>query len=133
MAICSSIRKKRRKVCVGDMRDVVILQNRNITPPIFNTVDFDESFEPINATNNESLALVETTTGKTFFDGVNTDTPITHIIYIMYDSTVTAETWVEFEGRRIDILAVEDFDERHMFMKLTCLDRGLISKNASKA
>ena len=132
MPRCESIRKKKHRVCAGDMRDVIILNDRDITPPLFNTVDFDENFEPIDAVQPESLALVETVDGKTFFDGVNTETPITHIIYIPYNETVTAETWIEFESRRIDILRVEDFDERHQFLKLTCVERGLTSREASK-
>lgn len=132
MSQCQSIRKRKRNVCVGDMKDVITLQNRNITPPLFNIVDFDEDFQPIDPLNTERFSLIETTTGKTFFDGVNTDTPITHIIYIRFDTTVTSETWIEFESRRFDILKVEDFEERHTYMKLTCVDRGLISKDASK-
>lgn len=133
MSRCQAIRKKNREVCVGNMRDVIILQNRNITPPLFNTVDLDEDFQPIDPGTPERFAMIETVTGKTFFDGVGTETPITHIIYIRYDQLVTAETWIEFEDRRFDILAVEDFEERHTFMKLTCTDRGLLTKEASKA
>ena len=132
MPKCEFIRKKKRRVCVGDMKDVITLNNRDITPPLFNTVDFDENFDPIDVGNPESFSLIETVTGKTFFDGVNTETPITHIIYIPYNENVTAETWITFEDRRIDILRVEDFDERHQFMKLTCNERGLTSREATK-
>lgn len=132
MARCSSIRKKKRRVCVGDMKDPIILNNRNITPPLFNTVDFDENFTPINQLQPDVLSLVETVTGKTYFDGKNTDVNITHEIYISYDALVNASIWITFEDRRIDILKVEDFEERHEFMKLTCNDEGLTSRQASK-
>lgn len=132
MPTCRRIRKKKRIVCVGDMRDVITLNDRDITPPLFNTVDFDENFQPISTVNPQTLSLIETVDGKTYFDGVNTETPITHIIYIPFNDVVTAETWIEFEGRRIDILRVEDLDERHEFLKLTCTERGLASREASK-
>ena len=132
MSVCQSIRKKKRKVCVGDMRDVITLNDRNIIPPIFNTVDFNENFEPQDIVNPESLALVETVTGRTYFDGANTETPITHLIYIPYNPLVTSETWITFDGRRIDILRVEDLDERHEFLKLTCNDQGLLSRETTK-
>ena len=132
MPICQSIRKKKRRVCVGDMRDPITLNNRNITAPLFNTVDFDENFEPIDSSQPETLSLIETVDGKTYFDGVNTETPITHIIYIPFNDSVTSETWIEFEGRRIDILRVENFDERNQFLKLTCNERGLTSREATK-
>lgn len=132
MSDCRSIRKKKRKVCVGDMKDPITLQNRDITPPLFNTVDFDEDFQPVDVLVPQVLSLVETVTGVTFFDGVNTETPVTHIIYIPYQEAVTAETWILFESRRIDILHVEDLDVRHEFMKLTCTERGLSNREATK-
>ena len=132
MPRCESIRKKKRIVCIGDMRDAITLNDRNITAPLFNTVDFDENFSPLNSIQPEILGLVETVSGKTYFDGVNTETPITHIIYIPYNEAVTSETWITFENRRIDILRVEDLDERHEFLELTCNDQGLVTREATK-
>lgn len=132
MSKCITIRKKKRHVCVGDMVDVITFNNRNIAPPLFDTVDFDEVFTEQDPAIPERLALIETIDGKTYFDGKNTETNITHIIYCAYDESVTAETWITFETRRIDILKVEDLDERHDFLKLTCNDEGLISRESSK-
>ncbi|MCW8929395.1 MAG: phage head closure protein [Gammaproteobacteria bacterium] len=114
------------------MRDVIKLKARSITAPLFNTVDFDEDFEEIPSLPEEVLSLVETVSGVVLFDGVNTETPITHYIYVMYNPLITAEVWIEFENKRIDIVRVEDLDERHEFLKLFCNDQGLISKEASK-
>ena len=110
------------------MSTEIILQNRVLTEPVFGSVDFDEVF----TASATVWATVNTVSGKTFFDGVNTDINITHEIFIRYDSTVTAETWVELNGNRLDILRVEDFDGRNEYMKLICVDRGSISKNATK-
>jgi SPP1 family predicted phage head-tail adaptor len=129
MPKCSKIRKKKQEVCIGDMRDLITLQNRSIQPPVFGSVDFTENFQ----NSLEVYSLIQTSTGKTFFDGVSTDQQITHTIYIRFDKSVTAETWVLFEDRRIDILKVEDLDERHDFMKLTCNERGIVDKAASEA
>lgn len=105
------------------------MQNRNLTAPAFQAVDFEEEFED----NGDAYAAIDTVTGKTFFDGVNTDSPVTHEIYIVFDTTVTAQSWVEFDSRRIDILKVENFEERNEFMLLTCVERGLISRAGSRA
>lgn len=122
MPSCQPIKRKRRNVCIGDLDSLVTLENRSIQAPEFDTVDFDESF---TAPNPAVWALVETVRGKTFFDGANTELDITHWIYINFDSTVTAETWVKLEdGRRMDILRVEDLDERSDFMLLHCTDKG---------
>jgi SPP1 family predicted phage head-tail adaptor len=106
---------------------MITLQNRAITPPVFDGIDFSETFTDAA----EVWALINTISGKTFFDGVGTEINITHEIYIRYDSTVTSETWIEFNGRRFDILQTEDLEERNEFMRLTCTDRG--SNTASQA
>lgn len=129
MARCQTIRRKKRKFCIGDLDKWITLQNRNLTAPNFATADFDEDF--VNTL--EVAAGVTTVTGKTFFDGVGTETPITHEWMIYFDESVNASTWILFEDRRMDILAVQDFEERHEWMLLTCVDRGAVSKQASKA
>lgn len=129
MPRCQFIQKKRRNICIGDMEDEITLENRDIQAPDFDTVDFDETF---TALNPPVWSLIETVEGKTFFDGVSTEKDITHWIYINFDITVTAETWVKLQdGRRLDILRVENLDERSDFMLLHCDDRG--AQEASKA
>lgn len=128
MARCQKIKRKKRQVCVGDLNKEIVLQNRNIAEPLFGSPDFDENFTTIATV----WAAVNTVSGKTYFDGVGTDINITHEIFIRYDATVTAESWVQFGGRRIDILNTEDLDERGEFMKLVCNDRGLTAAEASK-
>lgn len=127
MAKCSFLRRPHRKVCIGDLNDVIKLQTRDITEPIFDVVDFDENFTDLP----DVFAKVETASGKTIFDGVNTDVNITHMITIRFDAVITAETWVEFEGRRLDIIDTEDLEERHEWLLLMCLERGV--GEASKA
>jgi SPP1 family predicted phage head-tail adaptor len=129
MPVCKQITRKRRNVCIGDLDSLITIENRAIEPPDFDTVDFDETFTTGVA---DAWALIETVRGKTFFDGVSTEIDITHWIYINFDATVTAESWVKLDdGRRLDILRVENLDERSDFQLLECNDRG--DKEASKA
>lgn len=129
MPRCVPIQRRRRQVCIGDLDSLITLENRAIQAPDFGTVDFEEEF---TASNPPVFALLETVRGKTFFDGVGIEEDVTHWIYINFDSTVTAETWVKLEdGRRLDILRVEDLDERSDYMLLHCVDRG--AREASKA
>lgn len=121
--------RSRRKVCAGDLRERIVLQNRDIVEPIFGETDFDEEFSG----DREVWAKVRTVAGKTFFDGVNqVDVALTHEITIRYDESVTAETWLLFEDRRIDIIDVEDFEERHEWMVLACVERGPKDLEASE-
>lgn len=129
MSKCQFIRRKNRKVCIGDLDTLITLENRAIQAPDFDTVDFNEEF---TAPNPPVFAMLQTVSGKTFFDGVSTELDITDWIYIRFDVTVTAETWVKLDdGSRLDILRVEDLDRRSEFMRLHCTDRG--DKEASKA
>ena len=98
----------------------ITLQNRDIMPPVFGTPDLTESF----SNDRVVTAILKTVRGKTFFDGVSTEKIITHEIMIEFLAGVTAETWVLFSGRRIDVLAVENCCEQDEVLILTCSERG---------
>lgn len=116
-----TLKRTHRKVCAGDLRWRVVLQNQTITEPAFADTDFGEKFDG----DKEIFAKVRTLSGKTFFDGVNRiDVALTHEVTIRYDIAVTAETWVRYQDRRLDILDVEDLEERHEWMVLRCVERG---------
>jgi head-tail adaptor len=100
---------------------MITLQNRSITAPVFGTADFDERFSG----DIERKAIIKTVKGKTFFDGVSTERLITHEICMEYEAGITAETWILFNGRRIDVLAVANCCESDKRLILTCSDRGV--------
>lgn len=128
MPKCVRVSRKYHKPCIGDLNKRVTLQNRALTPPPFGSVDFNESF-----TNTVTVwALINTVQGKTFFDGVETEKPITHDIIIRYDASVTTETWILYNSKRIDILRVTDLDENQEYMLLLCSERGPDTKEAAK-
>ena len=129
MPKCQKIQRKKRQICIGDMNEQILLQDRGIGEPLFGSVDFTEDF-----TNNDKVwASVETVSGKTFFDGVGEEILITHEFLIRYDASVSAETWISWNSRRFDILTTEDYDERNEFMKLICSERGSKTIEATKA
>jgi len=76
--------------------------------------------------------MVKTINGRVLFNGVDTDEALTHEITIRYDSTVTAETWVELgDSTRLDIIDTQDLEERNEYLVLLCNARG--TQEASKA
>ena len=117
MSSCVKIKKKNRKVCTGDLRDRIILQNRDIAPE---EIDFTENF----SNDIEVWAMIETKRGLDSFDGVNLENIITNNIYIRFLAGVTEETWILFDDRRFDIMDVENLDERKTFLLLRCKERG---------
>ena len=127
---CVKVRIKKRMYCVGDLDTEIGLENRSISSPLFEAIDFTESFTPASTV----WAGITTMSGNTFFDGVNTETLITHKVVVVYDETITAETWIVLDGtRRLDILDTQDVDEQKEFMLLVCTERGLVSRAASQA
>lgn len=122
------MRRPLKKRAFAKCKHKVTLQDRNIVPPKHGTADFDEKF-----TDKITVrAIVKTVRGKTYFDGINTERAITHEIKIEYIKGVTAETWLFFKGRRIDILAVENCCEADEVLVFTCNDRGDAAKPASR-
>ncbi len=125
MAVCEKIRIKKRQICVGDLRQKIILQTRSLTAPT--DADFTEGF----VTLGSPFAAIKTLIGTTIFDGVDTDVNATHDFFIRYRSDVTAETWILWDNRRFDILRVENFEGRKTFLRLRCTESGDAAKNMS--
>lgn len=120
MPRCVPIRRKKRNVCIGDMRDRVIIQTRAITVPGANSVDFTETF----SADQTVWALVETKVGTQVFDGTNIVGIATHNIYIRFISGVTFQKWLRFKNVIYDILDVQNLEERDEFYLLRCSLRG---------
>lgn len=123
------IKRKKRVSCIGDLSERVKLHDRNIQVPEFGSVDFSENFSGTKTV----WANINTAAGKVFFTGANIDVGLTHEIIIRYDDTVTSETWIEFNGRNLKIVSVENLDEYGDFLKLRCTDRGEKDLGASQA
>lgn len=120
MAICKRKQRSLRSVCIGSLNTLITLQNRAIVPPIGDSVDYDESF----TTNDTAWAMVETVRGETVFDGTNTERDVTHKFSIRFISGITAETWVELDDIKYDILDTESLDENGQFLVLRAAMRG---------
>ena len=127
MPVCKKIRGQFRKTCIGDKNDFVTIQNRAVTTP--GTLDptnkfyFTETFT--NIADFQVFAMIKTVKGETFFDNTNIERDVTHHLYVNFDTNIDAQKWVTLEdGDRLDILDVEDLDNRHTDMLLRCTNRG---------
>lgn len=120
MPACEKIRRKSRKICIGDMRDMIQVQTRTIKSPVDGAFDFTEEF-------NDSLdiwALVETQSGVEVFDGANIKGVVTHLFYIRFMEGFTFEKWITFKGQKFNIIDVQNLEERDEFYLLRCSLRG---------
>lgn len=115
---CRKVNLDKRKVCIGDLRYQIVIHNRAIAG-VQNGVDFTESL-----TNAQTVwAGVKTVRGHDVFDGTNLVGVATHLFYIRYID-ITAESWVEFNGRYYRILGIQNLEEDDEFIELQCNLRG---------
>ena len=98
----------------------ITIQNRDIAEPVFGDTHFSEAFTG----DIDVQAIIKTKSGVTYFDGVNTETPVTHEICIAYLPDITSENWLLFKSRRLDILNVINCCEKDNTLILQCNDRG---------
>lgn len=131
MPECIKLKKKKRQYCIGDLRDEIVLQNRSLEPPV-NEIDSTDLTEEFTDTLI-ILSAINTVSGKTYFDGIGTETNITHEIGFRFVEGITAETWILYDERRLDILNLQDLDERREWLLAQCVDRGEAAKDASAA
>lgn len=109
--------KSKVKVRIGDLDTVVSLRFRTLNEPNFGDVDFDEDFTD----HIDVWSSVNTKSGVTIFNGVNTEVVISHEIVIRYEDGITAEMWIELEGGiLLDIEKVENINEDYEFLSIMC-------------
>ena len=129
MPLCKKIKGQKRQICIGDMNELITLQIRDIKPPgtldASNQFYFTEGFS--NTANPIVYAMVKTVKGRATFDSTGIERVVTHEVGLYFDAEITTEIWILFEGERLDIINVENLDNRNEFMLLDCTDRGLSS------
>lgn len=128
MTKCKRVDAAHRKLCIGSLRKPIQIQTRDITSPA-DAIDFGEDFNTLSTV----FAMIETKVGETVFDQTNTEQIVTHRVYIRFLSTVTAETWLEIDGEKYDIVNVENLDNRDEYLLLRCNKRGTNTKKVNLA
>lgn len=129
MPKCVNIKKKHRKVCVGDLEDYGTVNTRAIQAPSSGGIDFTETF----TLKQNSFMMIESKRGEKIFDDVDVEQEVTHWVYVPFIATLTFQDWIDVETQRFDIIDVEDLDNRHEFQLCRCSNRGLASKAATDA
>lgn len=126
MGKCQKIRRKHRKICIGDLDTLISIKSRNtVTKNFLPDVGF--------AVVSQPWALWETVRGEEVFDDSDTGEQVTDIAIIRYDASITKEFFVELEGENYRILDVEDLERRHEWTKLSLTNRGITSKEVNYA
>lgn len=108
------------------------LQTRDIKNPTLNSVDYDETFTKVS---DVIIAIDTENVGTKTFDGIGVaDERQTSVsFYLEWINGITSENFILYSGRRFEIVSVDNIGELNGVAKLNVLERGLSSKEASKA
>ena len=115
MSIRVTNRRRLKKYSVGDMRERITIHTRSITAPGFDDVSITETYDD----GEKYWASVETLDKKKqVFSGVNIPDSATHSFTIRFDSSITSENRVRWEGDFYQILKTSDPDKRQQYLEL---------------
>ena len=124
MPVCVHIPRKKRHICIGDMRDRIDLSIRSLEAPVDGSVDFAEDLTLIESV----FAMLETKAGVEIFDGTNLKGVATHFFYIRFRAGIDINTWITFKAQHYKIIDVQNLEERDEFLLLRCALRGDTAK-----
>lgn len=128
MPTLERLKRRRRRVCIGDLDSRVRIYHRSQVPPVAGSVDAAFAFQAVES-DGQVWARVETVGGRTIFDGVANDRRVTHEVTIRHMAGVNSGSWVVLsDGTRLDVVLAEQFDERGEFIRLFCDARGSDAK-----
>ncbi len=125
MAKCLDITPKRKKICVGSLRNKIKINNRVITSSaIEGTAEHSEKYTLFKIVF-ASIQTIEIRTLQTL-DGVviDPDLVVTHVFITRFLATINAEQYVEFKGKNYKILKAENIDEADRWLRLKANLRG---------
>ena len=112
--------RKLRKQSIGDMREVISLEERSLTAPDFASAVASETYDKIL----DVWAKVETRSGIEMFNGVNTREEgvaiYTHQFTIRYRDDVTSQTRIRYKDNLYKIIDSENLEERSEYLLLRC-------------
>jgi SPP1 family predicted phage head-tail adaptor len=74
-------------------------------------------------------ASIETTAGKESFEGQQVRSENSILVRIPFTEGVKSDMLLKYKNRTFNIVAVNDLDERHRTMELTCVERGIAASD----
>lgn len=134
---CPRKRFAKTKICIGDLRNQIIIQERaqvasefeDDDTPIESFTDIATVFAGIKTSSTQSI-------GAALFSGVNLNDRATHTFTIMYDPTLAnieaGNNFILFDSRRFRILSRAINDENNLYIDISCSERGLTENESSE-
>ena len=133
MSRCVNITPKRKRICIGALRETIEVHSRSIKSPAFNTQENRQVYAP----KITLKAAVETVTGIDIFDSVEVSgadgvpQTATVLFYTRYRDDITAEDRIKHDGLVYKIIKVENIDLNNRFLKIFTATTGDENKLAA--
>ena len=129
MAKCVNITPKRKKLCVGALRNKIEVYDRDLVGV---SIKGEQAHSEDYTLLTSMFASIETKKGGATqtLDGVVIDPEliVTHFFITRFLSTITAEHFVVFNNLVYKILKVENIDEANLWLRLSANLRGDFTK-----
>lgn len=136
--VCERKRINQIKLCTGDLKHLVALQERSLDESGFDTVQPVETFTTVW----DPWVAIETlgsgiNRGSRIFKGVNIDPNATHIFWLIYSPAIpkieTANNFFLFNNTRYRVLEATNINELNQAIAVQVTNRGEESAEATKA
>ena len=132
MAKCIKLRRTKTQVCTGSLNKLIEIYERDIEAPL-NSLSVDPDYTELFTLIHTVWAMIETPKGKVLFDDVGTEKIITHVFHIRYLNNITSQNWIIYDNERYDIQNVIDLESNKLYLRLECVLRGTVAKEATEA
>ncbi len=131
MSCKTRIKFKKSKICTGDLNKKILIQ----FPFSSGTNSLDSNSERgFKNIGTFFWAAIKTFNTRNMVDGVNLGEGITTDFYIRYTDTIdlNKEIWIEYNCRRFKIDSITNLNEDNRILRFRTIERGEITKEASK-
>ena len=132
MSKCTRRRFAKQKICAGELRHIIAIQQRILGGGMIGDTGLNENFTTLFT----ERCAIETLNPDAKFDGVSTDDRPTHRFIVRKSSQTSSieidSNFILFQGRRFRILGSQINDEDPYYVIIRCTERGVDTKGASE-
>ena len=125
MSSCGVKRIVKRRLCRGDLRNVIKIVTRTLAESKINVIGTQEVFEDLITGIQSGIETIE---GKTSFSKININEKTTHLFYVLfstiYGAVETNNHMIHYNGEYYKILSITDDNETGEFIIFQCTNRG---------
>jgi hypothetical protein len=137
MGDCEYIRIPKKKLCPGSLDKLIDIQKRAMGETTFGNSAATENFTLIKQVWASLVTPNTIGAGVRRFNGVTLNKRTTHIWYINFDPDLKkleiSKTFIHWDSDRFEVLSVLNDNENNEFLFIESTNKGIDTKEGSKA